>query len=65
MKLHPLTNLVSREEAVTSIEYALLGSLIAVVVVGSVGLVGTGTLTLWGLVSNCVIFVTTGAGSCS
>lgn len=54
-----------KQDAVTSIEYALLGSLIAVVIVGAVGLVGTRTLVLWSLVSNCVVFATTGAGGCA
>ncbi|MDO8768048.1 MAG: hypothetical protein Q7K57_04970 [Burkholderiaceae bacterium] len=54
-----------KQDAVTSIEYAFLGSLIAVVIVGAVGLVGTRTLALWSLVSNCVVFATTGAGSCA
>ena len=51
-------------EAVTSIEYALIASLIAVVIVVSVGLVGTNASTLFGMVSDCVIFASSGAGSC-
>lgn len=53
------------QNAVTSIEYALIGSLITVVIVGAVGMLGTKTLALWSLVSNCVVFATTGAGSCA
>lgn len=52
------------QEAVTSLEYALLGTLIALGIIVGVGLVGTNTLALWSLVSNCVVSATTGAGSC-
>jgi pilus assembly protein Flp/PilA len=58
-------SIMEKHDAVTSIEYALIGSLIAVVIVGAVGLVGTRTLVMWNLVSNCVIFATTGSGSCA
>lgn len=54
----------NEQDAVTSIEYALIASLIAVVIVGAVGLVGTNTAAMWTEVSNCVTFATTGAGSC-
>jgi Flp pilus assembly pilin Flp len=54
----------NEQDAVTSIEYALLASLIAVVIVVSVGLVGNNTSTLFGMISNCVSFATSGAGSC-
>lgn len=52
------------QDAVTSIEYALIGSLIAVVIVVSVGLVGTNASTLYGTVADCVSFAASGAGSC-
>jgi Flp pilus assembly pilin Flp len=54
-----------KQDAVTSIEYALFGSLIAVLIVGAVGALGTNLLTFFGLVANCVTFATTGVGSCS
>lgn len=65
MQLHPLTHLVAYEDAVTSIEYALIASLIAVVIVGAIGLVGTRTLALWGFISNCVSFAVSGTGGCA
>lgn len=49
-----VSSFVSDESAVTSIEYALLGALIAVVILGSVALVGIETLGLWQTVSRCV-----------
>lgn len=55
----------TRQDAVASIEYALLGSVIAVVIVAAVGLVGTRVWVLWSLVSNCVVFATTRVGSCA
>lgn len=51
-------------DAVTSIEYALIASLIAVVIALSVGLVGNITSVLFGTVSDCVSFAVSGAGSC-
>ncbi|WP_371132486.1 Flp family type IVb pilin [Polaromonas sp.] len=57
-------NLITSEEAVTAIEYALLGALIAVVIVSAVTLVGSKTLDLWGLVSRCVEAAASGVGSC-
>lgn len=53
------------DAAVSSIEYALIGSLIAVVIVGAVGTVGTRTLFLFNLAANCVTFAIAGTGSCS
>lgn len=52
------------QDAVTSIEYALLASLIAVVIVVSVGLVGTNASALFGMISACVSFAASGSGSC-
>ena len=63
MRHQAIASLIASEHAVTAIEYALLGSLIAVVIVGAVGLVGTQTLALWSLVSNCVSLAISG-GSC-
>jgi pilus assembly protein Flp/PilA len=54
-----------KHTAVTSIEYALIGSLIAVVILGSVGSVGTNLSTYFTLTANCVVFAVTGSGSCS
>lgn len=64
MRLTHRGNLITSEEAVTAIEYALLGALIAVVIVSAVGLVGNNTLGLWQLVASCVEFATTSVGSC-
>lgn len=65
MRLHLLKHLVASKEGVTSIEYALFGALIAVVIVVAIGLVGTSTAALFSLVANCVSSVVSGAGSCS
>lgn len=46
---------VRDESAVTSIEYALLGSLIAVVIVGSVTKLGINVLALYEIVSAAVV----------
>ncbi len=64
MPRHAITNFLISEDAITAIEYAFLGALIAVVIVGSVGLVGSKTFGIWHLVSNCIDFATTGNGSC-
>lgn len=55
----------AEQVAVSSIEYALIGSLIAVVIVGAVGVVGTRTLALFSLIANCVNSAISGSGSCS
>lgn len=52
------------QNAVTSIEYALIASLIAVVIVVSVGVVGNNASALYVMVSDCVSLVASGAGSC-
>ncbi|UUZ70745.1 Flp family type IVb pilin [Polaromonas sp. P1(28)-8] len=57
-------NLITSEEAVTAIEYALLGALIAVVILGAVTLVGSKTLGLWDLVSSCVEAAAGGGATC-
>lgn len=49
-----LRSMVQDEAGVTSIEYALLGSLIAVAIVASVAQVGTEVLVLWTFVANAV-----------
>lgn len=54
-----------KQNAVTSVEYALMGSLIAVAIVGAVGVQGTNVAALYGLVANCVTFVVSGLGSCA
>lgn len=64
MLTYPIVDFIAGEEGVSSIEYALIGSLIAVVIAISVGVVGTNTAAMWTMVSNCVTFATTGAGSC-
>ena len=57
-------NLITSEEAVTAIEYALLGALIAVVILSAVALVGSKTLGLWSIVSRCVGAAASSVGSC-
>lgn len=64
MQSHPLRYFMAGEEGVSSIEYSLIGALIAVVIVGAVGTVGTSTSTLFGMVANCVSFAISGAGVC-
>jgi Flp pilus assembly pilin Flp len=64
MRLPHRGNLITSEEAVTAIEYALLGALIAVVILSAVTLVGSKTLGLWGVVSRCVEVAATSVGSC-
>jgi pilus assembly protein Flp/PilA len=58
-------SVLTEQDAVSSIEYALIGSLIAVVIVGAVGLLGTNNAALFTLVSNCVAFAVSGTGSCA
>jgi len=64
MRVHPINNLVTFEDAVTTIEYALLGSLIAIVILSAVALVGSKTLGLWDMVSRCVEAAASSVGSC-
>ncbi|MGH8440221.1 MAG: Flp family type IVb pilin [Pseudomonas sp.] len=59
-----MNNLVAFEDAVTAIEYALLGALIAVVILGAVTLVGSKTLGLWDMVSRCVEAAAGGGATC-
>lgn len=54
-----------QQDAVTSVEYALMGSLIAVAIVGAVGVQGTNVAALYGLAANCVTFVVSGLSSCA
>lgn len=56
MRLSSIDRLVDSQEAVTAIEYALLAGLIAVMIVGSVGLLGAKTLDFWNFVSERVAF---------
>lgn len=48
------TELLHRQKGVSSIEYALLAALIAMVIVGSVGATGTSVMKLYEEVSNKV-----------
>jgi pilus assembly protein Flp/PilA len=54
----------AEEAAVTSIEYALLASLIAIVIIGGIALVGEGVANLYNLVSTCVAAAAAGS-ACS
>lgn len=47
-----IARIFNADEAVTAIEYALLGALIAVVIVASVGVVGTQLRSLYSAVST-------------
>lgn len=58
-------SVLTKQDAVSSIEYALIGSLIAVVIVGAVGVLGANNLAMYNLIANCVTFATSGTGSCS
>lgn len=64
MRTHLMSDLVPLEDAVTTIEYALLGALITVVILSAVALVGSKTLGLWDMVSRCVEAAATSGGSC-
>ena len=64
MRAHLINDLVAVEDAVTTIEYALLGALIAVVILSAVALVGSKTLGLWDMVSKCVEAAASSVGSC-
>lgn len=64
MQFCSIVDFLAEEDGVSAIEYGLIGSLIAVVIAVSVGVVGTNTAAMWTIVSNCVTFATTGAGSC-
>ena len=64
MQPHSLRNFMAGEEAVSSIEYSLIGALIAVVIAASVGIVGNSTLALFGRVADCVSFAVSGTGIC-
>lgn len=65
MSSYILVELMASEQGVTTIEYALMGSLIAVVILGSVTAIGGNALQLWTLVSGCVTFAVSNVGSCS
>lgn len=52
------------EAAATSIEYALIASLIAVVIITSIALVGENTFSLWVTVKNCVSYAVKNIGNC-
>jgi Flp pilus assembly pilin Flp len=54
-----------QQDAVTSVEYALIGSLIAAVMVISVGATGMSLSTFFTSTSNCVTFTVSGTGSFS
>jgi pilus assembly protein Flp/PilA len=60
-----LRSFFASEDGVTVIEYALLGALIVVVIMGSVALLGTRVLAMWTRISNCVSSATGGGGVCS
>ena len=47
-----LTRFVMDESGATAIEYGLIAALIAVVIVGAVGLIGTNLNTVFGAVST-------------
>lgn len=60
-----LADLIFSEEGVTAIEYALLSSLIAVIILTAVTTVGSQLLALWNRISNCVTFAVDNTGNCS
>lgn len=59
--LRTLKNLLYREDGVTAIEYALIGALIAVVIIGSVTNVGLNVLALYQNVADQVAAVVANA----
>jgi pilus assembly protein Flp/PilA len=58
MKVDKLFSLLRDEAGVTSIEYALLGTLIAVAIVSSVTLLGLNLGNLYGMVASKVLDAT-------
>jgi pilus assembly protein Flp/PilA len=50
-----LQALLRDESGVTAIEYALVASLIAIVILGAVVALGNTLQTLWNSVANCVV----------
>lgn len=65
MRSQILVELSDSEAGVTSIEYALISSLIAIVILGAVTAVGRENLVLWTLISKCVTYAVSNAGSCT
>lgn len=65
MRYQSIANFVASEDAVTAIEYALLGVLIVVVILGAVTLVGSRTVDFWQWISSCVEEATTSSDSCT
>jgi pilus assembly protein Flp/PilA len=55
---NPIGNFLSNDSAVTAIEYALLASLIAVAIIGSVSFAGAHLFDLWNYVKDQVILGT-------
>ena len=58
-------SILGEEDAITAIEYALLSSLIAVVILTSVVTVGNEALALLQRVSDCVVSAVSNNGNCS
>lgn len=56
---------IADQNGVSSIEYALLGTLVAVFIIGGATAVGTQIGSMFTLVSNCFTFVVSGTGSCA
>lgn len=63
--MHQVKVIWVKQDAVTSLEYALMGTLIAVVIIFGVNLVGASTAANFTLAANCVMFAVSGTGSCS
>jgi len=59
-----IAGFIVREKGVTSIEYALIGALIAVVCVVSVTATGSNVNNLWTIVCNEVSTAISGAPAC-
>lgn len=58
-------NFLTDQTGVTSIEYALLGSLVAVVIATTISVLGQNLLALWNGVRNCAIYAANrGSGNC-
>lgn len=69
MNMNSLTRIcksfITDQSGVSAIEYSLLGSLVAILIIGGATAVGTQLGSMFTLVSNCFTFVVSGTGSCA
>jgi pilus assembly protein Flp/PilA len=53
-RIQALINSMRKEDGATAVEYGLMVSLIAVVIIGAVGLIGTNLNTMFGNVATSI-----------